>query len=210
VLRQVNSCYLIYIPLTVLQLQKADEIIAQLGTGADAVKAAQGLVAAEQNFNPFVVSIPSICSDPTLPKTEILRGIVPLVDPAVGGSALENANQAASLKVPFVATGMSVAQVMAAHGFSNFTTKDLAGNVGQAPPAGSGGAVAPVAASSAQDATASPAEGKIHLSNTYCFYNTNSSRYLHLHWHSYRHHDADTDTNPQSCLWDDDDNRHRN
>jgi hypothetical protein len=123
------------------------------------VKAAQGLVAAEQNFNPFVVSIPSICSDPTLPTTAILRGIVPLVDPAVGGSALENVNQAASLMAPFVATGMSVAQVMAAHGFSNFTTKDLAGNVGQAPAASNSDAAAPVATSSALAAAASPVVG---------------------------------------------------
>jgi hypothetical protein len=141
------------IALTFHQLQKADEIIAQLGTGADAVKAAQGLVAAEQNFNPFAVSIPSICSDPTLPKTEILRGIVPLVDPAVGGSALENANQAASLKAPFPATGMSVAQVMASQGFTNFTTKDLAGNVDKAPAA----AVTPLAVPPPQTGKALPA-----------------------------------------------------
>jgi hypothetical protein len=58
---------------------------------------------------------------------------VPLVDPAVGGFALENSNSAASLQKAFDVTGMSVAQVMAAHGFSNFTAKDLAGNVGTAP-----------------------------------------------------------------------------
>jgi hypothetical protein len=132
------------------KLQKADEIIAQLGTGADSVAAAIGLVAAEQNFNPFVVSIPSICSDPSLPATEILRGIVPLIDPAVGGSDLENANSATSKKTPFDATGLSVADVMAAHGFTNFTTKALDGTTGTAP---SGGA-APVAISSSEAAPA--------------------------------------------------------
>jgi hypothetical protein len=137
------------------QLQKADEIIAQLGMGADAIKAAQGLVAAEQNFNPFLVHIPSICSDPTLPTTAVLRGIVPLVDPAVSGSALENSNSAASLQKAFDATGMSVAQVMAAHGFSNFTTKDLAGNVGTAP----GGGAAPVSIAASSPAVA-PAASK--------------------------------------------------
>lgn len=126
--------------------------------GADAVKAAQGLVAAEQNFNPFVVHVPSICSDPTLPTTPILRGIVPLVDPAVGGSALENQNSAASLKNAFSAAGISVAQVMAAHGFSNFTTKDLAGNVGAAP----GGSVA--VASSNPDVVSSSAEANSNSS----------------------------------------------
>jgi len=80
-----------------------------------------------------VVSIPSICSDVTLPKNELLRGVIPLIDPAVVGSDAENANSAKSLVTPFDATGLSVAQVMAAQGFSNFTTKDVAGTVGTAP-----------------------------------------------------------------------------
>lgn len=98
--------------------------------GADAVKAAQDFVAAEQNFNPFNQDIPSICSDPTLPTTVALRGITPLIDPAVGGSDLANQLSAESLASPFEATGLSVADVLAAQGFTNFTTKDLAGNVG--------------------------------------------------------------------------------
>ena len=98
--------------------------------GADSVAAAQGLVAAEQNFNPFVVSIPSICDDPTLPTTAVLRGIVPLIDPAVAGSDVENANSATSLKTAFSASGMSVAQVMAAQGFSNFTSVAAAAAAG--------------------------------------------------------------------------------
>lgn len=68
-----------------------------------------------------MVSIPSICSDPTLPKTAALRGVVPLIDPAVVGEATENANSATSIVTPFDATGLSVAQVMIAQGFSNFT-----------------------------------------------------------------------------------------
>lgn len=115
------------------KLQLADKIIAELGTGDDAIAAAKAVVAAEQNFNPFVVNVPSICSDPTLPTTAILRGIVPLVDPAVVGSDIENANSKKSLETPFNADGMSVAQVMAAHGFSNFTTKGLDGTTGDAP-----------------------------------------------------------------------------
>ncbi|CAK7242968.1 MAG: hypothetical protein STHCBS139747_004473 [Sporothrix thermara] len=110
------------------KLQQADQIIAELGTSDAAVAAARGLVAAEQNFNPFVVSIPSICSDPTLPVSEQLRGVVPLIDPAVVGSDLENANSNTSIVTPFDATGLSVAQVMVAQGFSNFTAVDLAGN----------------------------------------------------------------------------------
>ncbi|KAH9217683.1 hypothetical protein DL95DRAFT_406390 [Leptodontidium sp. 2 PMI_412] len=109
------------------KLTQADNIISELGTSAEAVAAARGLVAAEQNFNPFVVSIPSICSDPTLPKSAELRGVVPLIDPAVGGQDIENANSAKSIVTPFDATGLSVAQVMIAQGFSNFTAVDAAG-----------------------------------------------------------------------------------
>ena len=103
------------------KLTQADLIVSELGTNAAVIAAARGLVEAEQNFNPFVVSIPSICSDPTLPTTAALRGVVPLIDPAVGGNAVENANAKTSLTTPFPANGLSVAQVMVAQGFSNFT-----------------------------------------------------------------------------------------
>ncbi|KAL7928426.1 hypothetical protein V8C35DRAFT_318256 [Trichoderma chlorosporum] len=103
------------------KLSHADLILTELGTSDAAVAAARGLVAAEQNFNPFVVSVPSICSDPTLPKSAQLRGVVPLIDPAVVGSDLENKNAAASKTKPFPADGLSVAQVMIQNGFSNFT-----------------------------------------------------------------------------------------
>ncbi|KAH8590941.1 hypothetical protein B0O99DRAFT_520349 [Bisporella sp. PMI_857] len=110
-----------------LKLQHADSIIATLGSSDRAIAAARGYVAAEQNFNPFVVSVPSICSDPTLPTTEALRGVVPLIDPAVVGSDLENANSKKSVGTPFTATGLSVAEVMVAQGFSNFTAVALDG-----------------------------------------------------------------------------------
>ncbi|KAL2071848.1 hypothetical protein VTL71DRAFT_13083 [Oculimacula yallundae] len=109
------------------KLTQADLIITQLGNSAAAVAAARGLVAAEQNFNPSTVSIPSICSDPTLPKSPELRGVVPLIDPAVGGQDIENANSKKSLTTPFSAAGLSVAQVMVAQGFTNFTAVDAAG-----------------------------------------------------------------------------------
>ncbi|KAH8901394.1 hypothetical protein GQ53DRAFT_5510 [Thozetella sp. PMI_491] len=110
------------------KLTQADNIIKELGTSDAAVAAARGLVAAEQNFNPFVVSVPSICNDPTLPASPELRGVVPLIDPAVTGSNLENANSATSVKTPFSANGLSVAQIMVAQGFSNFTAVDASGN----------------------------------------------------------------------------------
>lgn len=104
------------------KLTHADLILTQLGTSNEAVAAARGLVAAEQNFNPFVVKVPSICSDQTLPKSSQLRGVVPLVDPSVGGADIENKNAAASKLKPFEATGLSVAEVMQKNGFSNFTS----------------------------------------------------------------------------------------
>lgn len=132
-------------------------IVTTLGTDPQVIAAARGLVAAEQNFNPFAVSIPSICSDATLPATEELRGVVPLVDPAVGGSDTENANSATSLTTPFDATGLSVAEVMAAQGFSNFTTKAADGTVGAAPAAGNGGGAAVVDAPAASSVSSSVA-----------------------------------------------------
>ncbi len=83
------------------KLTLADKIVAQLGTDAQVIAAAAAVVAAEKNFNPFVVSIPSLCSDVKPPATPELRGIVALVDPAVIGSDVENANSATSLKTPF-------------------------------------------------------------------------------------------------------------
>jgi hypothetical protein len=100
-------------------------ILSELGQGT--LDAAIGLIAAEQNFNNFVVDIPSICSDPTLPTSAALRGIIPLVDPGVVGSDIENANSATSKTTQFNADGLSVAQVMVAQGFSNVTAEDLTG-----------------------------------------------------------------------------------
>lgn len=107
-----------------------------LGTDPQVIAGARKLVAAEQNFNPFNFKIPSICSDVSLPATPELRGVVPLVDPAVTGADLQNANSAKSLTTPFDATGLSVAGVMAAQGFSNFTSVDASG--GKADGAASG------------------------------------------------------------------------
>lgn len=49
------------------------------------------------------------------------------MDPGVVGSDIENANSATSKTTPFNADGLSVAQVMVAQGFSNFTAEDLTG-----------------------------------------------------------------------------------
>lgn len=108
------------------KLSLADQIVSTLGNDPAVISAAQKLVAAEQNFNPFVVSVPNICGDASLPATAELRGIVPLVDPDVLGSDAENANSASSLQSPFSADGLSVADVMIAQGFSNFTVNGAA------------------------------------------------------------------------------------
>ncbi|KAK3484682.1 uncharacterized protein B0T23DRAFT_57446 [Neurospora hispaniola] len=117
------------------KLTLADRIVSELGNDKAVIDAAKKLVAAEKNFNPFAVSIPSICSDPALPATQELRGIVPLVDPAVTGADVENANSAKSLTTPFANDGLSVADIVKANGFSNFTAQSSSGST-TAPAAG--------------------------------------------------------------------------
>jgi hypothetical protein len=145
------------------KLTQADNIVKELGTDPQVIAAARGLVAAEQNFNPFVVSVPNICSDPTLPATAELRGVVPLIDPAVTGSDTENANSATSTTTPFNADGLSVADVMVAQGFSNFTTTDAAGTKGTpgAAASGAGAAAGGAAASNSSAVVSAPAAGNV-------------------------------------------------
>lgn len=120
--------------------------------------AAIGMVAAEKNFNPFAQDTPTICSDPTLPTTEALRGITPLIDPAVGGADVANALSDQTKATPLDATGLSVADLLSQNGFSNFTTQDAAGNAGDAPAAaGAPDAGAADAGASAQDTGAADA-----------------------------------------------------
>ena len=60
------------------KLSLADQVLALPGVDAvAALAAAKALVAAEKNFNPFAVSIPTICDNPALPASIQLRGIVP-------------------------------------------------------------------------------------------------------------------------------------
>ncbi|RPA92914.1 hypothetical protein L873DRAFT_1708098 [Choiromyces venosus 120613-1] len=108
------------------KLALADQVAALDGAGA--LNAAKALVQAEKNFNPFAVNIPSVCSDPTLPATQGLRGIIPLIDPAVAGSDAVNTASAASLNTPVAANGKSVADLLTDIGFSSFTAQDAARN----------------------------------------------------------------------------------
>ncbi|PCD25699.1 hypothetical protein FGRA07_10895 [Fusarium graminearum] len=92
------------------KLTIADQMITELGDDQAVIDAAIGLVAAETNFNPSAVDKPFVCADPALPATAALRGIIPLVDPAVDGAATENANSATSVQTPFDAAGLSQAE----------------------------------------------------------------------------------------------------
>jgi hypothetical protein len=92
-----------------------------LGNDPEVIAGAAALVAAEKNFNPFAQSIPTICNDPSLPATAALRGIVPLVDPAVDGADVQNANSAKTVKAAAADNGLSVADLSRAQGFDNFT-----------------------------------------------------------------------------------------
>ncbi|KAF3912743.1 hypothetical protein ABW20_dc0100639 [Dactylellina cionopaga] len=124
-----------------VKLKRGDQILAELGTGADAIAAAKGIVAAEQNFNPFAFSNPAICTDPSLPANPILRGIIPLIDPAVDGSAAINALSAKTLTTPLDASGKSIADLLTESGFTDF--RGIADN-GSGPNVGGGnGGAAP-------------------------------------------------------------------
>ncbi|KAK4243632.1 hypothetical protein C7999DRAFT_44596 [Corynascus novoguineensis] len=102
------------------KLELADEIVATLGNDPEVLAGAAALVAAEKNFNPSAQDVPTICNNPNLPATPELRGIVPLVDPAVDGADVQNANSAQSLASPFNDGGLSVADLSRAQGFENF------------------------------------------------------------------------------------------
>ncbi|KAB2578347.1 uncharacterized protein LTHEOB_5822 [Lasiodiplodia theobromae] len=159
------------------KLQRGDQILAELGTGADAMAAAIGMVAAEQNFNPFNTDKPTICSDPTLPTSAALRGITPLVDPDVDGADVANALSNQTRANPLDATGLSVADLLQQNGFTNFATKDSNGNAGAAGDANAANSNANANAGSASasgTAAAATAAADVSSSSTSC--NTNADQ----------------------------------
>jgi hypothetical protein len=111
------------------KLSKADEIIQQLGTGADAVAAAIGLVTAEKNTNPFANgNVQNVCADPTLPASKELRGITPLIDPAVDVDGQVAALSQSSAASPLDATGKSVFDLLTEAGLGDLVQgQDAAG-----------------------------------------------------------------------------------
>jgi hypothetical protein len=111
------------------KLTRADQIFTELGGGADALAAAIGMVTAEKNTNPFVNgNVQNLCADATLPVTPELRGITPLIDPAVdtdGGVAALSAQTAAA---PLAADGLSVFDLVSQAGFGDIVAgQDAAG-----------------------------------------------------------------------------------
>ncbi|KAF1927668.1 uncharacterized protein M421DRAFT_172439 [Didymella exigua CBS 183.55] len=110
------------------KLQRADQIVAQLGGGADAIAAAIGMVTAEKNTNPFANNnTQNVCGDPTLPATAELRGITPLIDPAVDVTGGVAALSSSSSKAPLNAAGMSVFDLIKAAGFGDLVVSQVAG-----------------------------------------------------------------------------------
>ncbi|KAI8843142.1 hypothetical protein BC829DRAFT_297170 [Chytridium lagenaria] len=145
------------------KVKMADDLLAAARTEcendapafANVVAAAMDLLGAEKNFNPFNGNLDAICTDATLPVNEVLRGIIPKVDPRQadpnnGDQALSGRAQAlntratailaaakAAGKGPGAPAGVSIADLVFANGFDgvkDFTPKAgavLGGGVAQ-------------------------------------------------------------------------------
>ncbi|KAH7092211.1 hypothetical protein FB567DRAFT_233873 [Paraphoma chrysanthemicola] len=109
------------------KLSRADQIVTELGGGADAIAAAIGLVAAEKNTNPFANgNIQNVCGDPSLPATPELRGITPLIDPDVDVDGAVAALSQQSQASPLAADGLSVFDLLDQAGFGNLVASQAA------------------------------------------------------------------------------------
>jgi hypothetical protein len=125
------------------KLSRADDIVTQLGGGADAIAAAKGLVAAEKNTNPFANgNVQNVCGDASLPVTPELRGITPLIDPAVDVDGAAAALSKQSLGAPLTADGMSIFDLMKAAGLGDLVASQNAAGGAAAGGAAAGGAAA--------------------------------------------------------------------
>ncbi|KAH7068260.1 hypothetical protein BKA63DRAFT_110618 [Paraphoma chrysanthemicola] len=109
------------------KLSRADQIVSELGGGADAIAAAIGLVASEKNTNPFANgNIQNVCGDPSLPATPELRGITPLIDPDVDVDGAVAALSQQSQASPLAADGLSVFDLLDQAGFGNLVASQAA------------------------------------------------------------------------------------
>ncbi|KAJ4993246.1 hypothetical protein SVAN01_01221 [Stagonosporopsis vannaccii] len=110
------------------KLQRADQVVSELGGGADAIAAAIGLVTAEKNTNPFANgNVQNVCGDPSLPATAELRGITPLIDPDVDVNGDAAALSASSAANPLNADGLSVFDLMSQAGLGDLVASQAAG-----------------------------------------------------------------------------------
>jgi hypothetical protein len=137
--------------LTPAQLVTADQIVADLGGGADAIAAAIGMVTAEKNTNPFANgNVQNVCGDPSLPATAELRGITPLIDPDVDVNGDVAALSASSAAAPLAADGLSVFDLLDQAGLGDLVVaQQPGGGAGAAAGAAAGGAAAGDAADNA-------------------------------------------------------------
>lgn len=122
------------------KLARADQIVAELGGGADAIAAAIGLVAAEKNTNPFANgNVQNVCGDASLPATQELRGITPLIDPDVDVNGAAAALSDQTKAAPLNADGMSVFDLMSAAGLGDLVVAQNAAGGAAAGGAAAGG-----------------------------------------------------------------------
>ncbi|KAL1592674.1 hypothetical protein SLS60_011090 [Paraconiothyrium brasiliense] len=109
------------------KLATADKIVSELGGGADAIAAAIGMVTAEKNTNPFANNnTQNVCGDATLPATPELRGITPLIDPAVDANGAVAALSKQTAGAPLDATGKSVFDLLSDAGFGDLVVSQAA------------------------------------------------------------------------------------
>lgn len=113
--------------------------MSELGGGADAIAAAIGMVTAEKNTNPFANNnTQNVCGDPSLPATAELRGITPLIDPAVDVNGAAAALSKSSAASPLPADGLSVFDLMSQAGLGDLVASQAAAG-GAAAGANAGG-----------------------------------------------------------------------
>jgi hypothetical protein len=90
------------------------------------------MVTAEKNTNPFANgNVQNVCGDASLPATKELRGITPLIDPAVDVDGKAAALSKSSAATPLTADGLSVFDLMSQAGLGDLV-KSQAGAGGAA------------------------------------------------------------------------------
>ena len=132
----------------------ADQIVeaAKAQNNQKCIDVAREFTNAEKNFNPFAKAGPAagprFCDDPSLPASAELKGILPLVDPAMEGAAAANQKATDTLtQAKGGATldngGKSIQQQMLDIGFTSFFVGDTFPQKAGATPAPAAAAASP-------------------------------------------------------------------